>query len=48
LRFIQDLRVNDPERDVRRLTEDIAARFGLAVHRRTVERALARVKKKRP
>jgi hypothetical protein len=33
---------------VRRLTEDIAARFGLAVHRRTVERALARVKKKRP
>ena len=48
LRFIQDLRVNDPERDVRQLIEDIAARFGLAVHRRTVERALARSKKKRP
>jgi transposase len=48
LRFIQDLRVDDPELDVRQLTEDIAARFGLAVHRRTVERALARSKKKRP
>ena len=48
LRFIQDLRVNDPERDVRQLIEDIAARFGLTVHRRTVERALARSKKKRP
>jgi transposase len=48
LRFIQDLRANDPERDVRQLTEDVAARFGLAVHRRTVERALARSKKKRP
>lgn len=48
LRFIQDIRANDPERDVRQLTEDIAARFGLAVHRRTVERSLARSKKKRP
>ena|ERR1700719_165406 len=48
LRFIQDLRANDPERDVGQLTEDIAAHFGLAVHRRTVERALARFKKKRP
>jgi transposase len=48
LRFIQDLRAEDPERDVGQLIEDIAARFGLAVHRRTVERALARSKKKRP
>jgi len=48
LRFIQHLRANDPERDVGQLTEDIAAHFGLAVHRRTVERALARSKKKRP
>jgi len=47
LRFIEGLRAEDPDRDVRRLTEDIASRFGLAVHRRTVERALARSKKKR-
>jgi transposase len=48
LRFIENLRAGDPDRDVRRLTEDIATHFGLAVHRRTVERALARSKKKRP
>jgi transposase len=46
--FVENLRAEDPERDVRQLTEDIASRFGLAVHRRTVERALARSKKKRP
>jgi transposase len=48
LRYIEDLRANDPDREAQTLTEDIAAHFGLAVHRRTVERALARSKKKRP
>jgi hypothetical protein len=32
---------------VQELVDRIAGRFGLAVHRRTVERALARLKKKR-
>ena len=48
LRFVENLRTEDPDRHVRQLTEDIATHFGLAVHRRTVERALARSKKKRP
>jgi transposase len=48
LRYIEDLRANDPDREAQTLTEDIAAHFGLAVHRRTVERARARSKKKRP
>jgi len=48
LGFIEQVRINDPGRDPQTLTEDIATRFGLAVHRRTVERALARSKKKRP
>ena len=45
--FIEAAR--DPEEglDVHELVERIAQRFGLVVHRRTVERALARFKKKR-
>ena len=47
LRFIEDLRAQDVSTDSQTLTEEIAKRFGLPVHRRTVERALARSKKKR-
>jgi transposase len=46
LRFIEELRAAEPDRDVQTLIEDIAKHFHLAVHRRTVERALARSKKK--
>jgi len=45
--FIEELRAAEPDRDVQTLIEDIAKRFNLAVHRRTVERALVRSKKKR-
>jgi transposase len=48
LHFIEQLRAEDESLDIRALTEAIAQRFGLAVHRRTVERALARSKKKLP
>jgi transposase len=48
LHFIAQLRAQDESLDIRALTEAIAQRFGLAVHRRTVERALARSKKKLP
>lgn len=47
LRFIEDLRTEDAGLDVPTLTERIRQQFGLEVHRRTVERALARSKKKR-
>ena len=47
LRFIDAARGADAQLDVPALVERIAERFGLAVHRRTVERALARRKKKR-
>jgi transposase len=47
LRFIDDARVAEGELDAPALVERIAERFGLIVHRRTVERALARRKKKR-
>jgi transposase len=47
LRFVEDLRAQNPSVDIQTLTEQIAKRFDLPVHRRTVERALARTKKKR-
>jgi transposase len=45
LRFIEQLRGKNEVMDIRALTEAINRRFGLSVHRRTVERALARSKK---
>lgn len=48
LQYIEQLRAQDESVDVHTLTAEIAKRFDLAVHRRTVERALARSKKKRP
>lgn len=47
MRFIEELRAAEEGLDAPALIERIAERFGLTVHRRTVERALAR-KKKRP
>lgn len=47
LRFINAARVAEAGLDAPALVERIADRFGLIVHRRTVERALARRKKKR-
>jgi len=47
MRFIQETLVTEPVVDAAVLVEQIRQRFGLAVHRRTVERALARSKKKR-
>jgi transposase len=46
LRFIEELRAQDESVNIQTLTEAIGKRFGLPVHRRTVERALARSKKK--
>lgn len=46
LRFIEELRAQDESVDIQTLTEAIGKRFDLPVHRRTVERALARSKKK--
>lgn len=45
--FIEAARAQEEGLDAQRLVERIAEHFGLAVHRRTVERALARSKKKR-
>lgn len=45
--FIEKARAAEVVPDTQVLAERIAERFGLAVHRRTVERALARSKKKR-
>lgn len=47
LRFIAEAGANGEDLDAQGLVERIAQRFGLMVHRRTVERALARSKKKR-
>lgn len=47
MRFIEELRAQEEGIDVPALAERIAGRFGRVVHRRTVERALARLKKKR-
>lgn len=47
MRFIEEVRAAEEALDAQALVERIAERFGLRVHRRTVERALARPKKKR-
>ena len=47
MRFIDAARAAEEGLDAQALVERIAERFGLTVHRRTVERALARRKKKR-
>jgi len=46
--FIREALTTEPTLEVAALVERIQQHFGLAVHRRTVERALARSKKKRP
>ena len=46
-RFIEEAIAAEPNLDADELAARIAKRFDLAVHRRTVERALARFKKKR-
>ena len=46
--FIEAARAQEEGLDAQGLVERIAQHFGLAVHRRTVERALARSKKKTP
>ncbi len=45
--FIEQERLRDPALDGPALVQRIEQHFGLTVHRRTVERALARTKKKR-
>ena len=45
--FIEQARAEEEGLDGQELAERIARRFGRSVHRRTVERALARTKKKR-
>jgi transposase len=47
MRFIEETAASDEELDAQDLAERIAQRFGLVVHRRTVARALMRLKKKR-
>jgi transposase len=47
LRFIEEAVASEEGLDAQDLAERIAQRFGLVVHRRTVVRALARLKKKR-
>jgi transposase len=47
MRFIDAERAAEEGLDAQALVERIAEHFGLTVHRRTVERALARRKKKR-
>lgn len=47
MRFIDDIQAADRGLSAPALVERIAERFGLVVHRRTVERAVARRKKKR-
>jgi transposase len=44
--FIDEVRAKEEGVDAQALCERIQSRFGLVVHRRTVERALARSKKK--
>jgi transposase len=46
MRFIQEMHEHDPGLHTQDLTDRIADHFGLRVHRRSVERALARAKKK--
>jgi len=44
--FIDELREHDPEVDAAELSRRVDARFGLSVHPRSIERALARREKK--
>ncbi|MCX5737091.1 MAG: helix-turn-helix domain-containing protein [Proteobacteria bacterium] len=46
--FVEQLRQDDPGLRSTELCERVLERFGLEVHPRSVERALARAKKKRP
>lgn len=46
-RFIEEAVAADPDLDAPDLATRIAGHFGVAVHHRTVRRALARLKKKR-
>jgi len=46
LRVIEGAAANDKDCDAQALVERIAKRFGVVVHQRTVQRALARLKKK--
>lgn len=43
--FINQMRAEDPNVDISAITAAVAERFGLSIHRRTVERALVRAKK---
>jgi transposase len=45
--FVHDLRADDPTRSIPDLLAQIRRRFGVAVHRRSLERALRREEKKR-
>lgn len=45
--FVDELREGDPGMDAPELSQRIAERFGLSVHPRSIERALARREKKR-
>jgi transposase len=47
LRFIEGVQAEEEVLDTQALAERVAQHFGYSVHRRTVERALARGKKKR-
>ncbi len=47
MRFIEQARAEEEGLEAQVLAKRIASRFGCRVHRRTVERALARSKKKR-
>jgi transposase len=47
MQFLLEARNEDPTPSVSELTQRIEQRFQITVHRRSVERALARVKKKR-
>jgi transposase len=47
LRFVEELRKAEPSRAAASLLPLVKARFGVTVHPRTVERALARQEKKR-
>jgi len=46
LAFVQEELTNDPSLDIRDLPDRVQERFGMSVHRRTIERAMADVKKK--
>jgi transposase len=48
MEFLEQLLADEPSLDSARLSERVLQRFGRKVHRRSIERALARQKKKRP